>query len=48
MYLDESLRRFGVVYPACGSSNSAIALTLDELAAYTPGSIWVDVCKLPE
>ena len=37
-----------VVYPACGSSNSAIALTLDELAAYTPGSIWVDVCKLPE
>ena len=48
VYLDESLRRFGVVYPACGSSNSAIALTLDELAAYTPGSIWVDVCKLPE
>lgn len=48
VYLDESLRRFGVVYPACGSSNSAIALTLDELAAYTPGSTWVDVCKLPE
>ena len=48
VYLDESLRRFDVVYPACGSSNSAIALTLDELAAYTPGSIWVDVCKLPE
>ena len=48
VYLDDSLRRFDVVYPACGSSNSAIALTLDELAAYTPGSIWVDVCKLPE
>lgn len=32
VYLDESLRRFDVVYPACGSSNSAIALTLDELA----------------
>jgi len=48
VYLDESLKRFDVVYPACGSSNSAIALTLDELAAYTPGSIWVDVCKLPE
>lgn len=48
VYLDESLRRFGVVYPACGSSNSAIALTLDELAMYTPGSTWVDVCKLPE
>ena len=48
VYLDESLRRFDVVYPACGSSNSAIALTLDELAAYTPGSTWIDVCKLPE
>ena len=48
VYLDESLKRFDVVYPACGSSNSAIALTLDELAAYTPGSIWVDVCQLPE
>ena len=48
VYFDESLRRFDTVYPACGSSNSAIALTLDELAAYTPGSIWVDVCKLPE
>ena len=48
VYLDESLRRFDVVYPACGSSNSAIALTPDELAACTPGSTWVDVCKLPE
>lgn len=48
VYLDELLRRFEVVYPACGSSNSAIALTLDELAAYIPGSSWVDVCKLPE
>lgn len=48
VYLDESLRRFDVVYPACGSSNSAIALTPDELAACTPGSQWVDVCKLPE
>ena len=48
VYLDESLRRFDVVYPACGSSNSAIALTPDELAVYTPGSTWVDVCKLPE
>lgn len=48
VYLDESLRRFDVVYPACGSSNSAIALTPDELAAYTPGSTWINVCKLPE
>ena len=48
VYLDESLRRFDVVYPACGSSNSAIALAPDELVACTPGSTWVDVCKLPE
>ncbi len=48
VYLDESLRRFDVVYPACGSANSAIALAPDELAAIVPGSTWVDVCKLPE
>ena len=48
VYLDESLRRFEVVYPACGSANSAIAVTPDELAALVPGSTWVDVCKLPE
>lgn len=48
VYLDESLRRFDTVYPACGSANSAIALTPDELAAIVPGSTWVDVCKLPE
>ena len=35
--------RFDAVYPACGSSNSAIALAPDELAACTPGSTWVDV-----
>ena len=48
VYLDESLRRFEVIYPACGSSNSAIALTPDELAEILPKSTWVDVCKLPE
>lgn len=48
VYLDESLRRFDVVYPACGSANSAIALTPDELAVIVPGSRWVDVCKLSE
>ena len=48
VYLDESLRRFETVFPACGSSNSAIELTPDELEAITPGSTWVDVCKLPE
>lgn len=48
VYLDESLRRFATVFPACGSSNSAIELTPTELEQLTPGSTWVDVCKLPE
>ena len=42
--LDESLRRFETVYPACGSSNSAIELTMDELQQLSGGE-WVDVCK---
>ncbi|WP_332645303.1 YbaK/EbsC family protein [Lysinibacillus sp. 54212] len=45
IYLDESLKRFLTVFPACGSSNSAIELTLAELEAYTPFEKWVDVCK---
>ncbi|MGN0801605.1 MAG: YbaK/EbsC family protein [Candidatus Faecivicinus sp.] len=44
VYLDESLRRFATVYPACGSSNSAIELTPSELEALSAGE-WVDVCK---
>lgn len=48
IYLDESLKRFDVVYPACGSSNSAIALTLTELEEILPMAKWVDVCKLSE
>ena len=47
VYLDESLRRFETVFPACGSGNSAIELTCDELAAFTPGSEWISVTKLP-
>ncbi len=47
VYFDESLRRFDTVYPACGSSNSAIALDPDELAQIVPEGVWVDVCKLP-
>jgi prolyl-tRNA editing enzyme YbaK/EbsC (Cys-tRNA(Pro) deacylase) len=43
--LDRSLSRFGFVYPACGSSNSAIKLTLDELEKYSGSNRWVDVCK---
>ena len=42
--LDESLRRFETVYPACGSANSAIELTIPELEKYSGGT-WVDVCK---
>lgn len=45
IYLDESLRRFETVYPACGSSNSAICLTCAELAEYSRAVGWVDVCK---
>ena len=46
VYLDESLRRFETVFPACGSSNSAIELTLSELEQLSGGE-WIDVCKLP-
>jgi prolyl-tRNA editing enzyme YbaK/EbsC (Cys-tRNA(Pro) deacylase) len=44
VYLDESLKRFETVFPAAGSSNSAIELTLPELEQ-TSGGTWVDVCK---
>ena len=47
VYLDESLRRFDIVYPACGSSNSAVKLTPEELCAASGGE-WADLCKLPE
>ncbi len=45
VYLDESLRRFETVFPACGSANSAIELTLPELAQYARPLGWIDVCK---
>ncbi len=45
VYLDESLRRFECVYPACGSSNSAIKLSISELEEYSKFEKWVDVCK---
>lgn len=49
VYLDDSLKRFNTVFPACGSSNSAIELTNDELQKYSSNFVdWVDVCKLPE
>ena len=48
VYLDESLRRFETVFPACGSSNSAVELTIPELEKYSGFKEWIDVCKLPE
>ena len=48
VYLDESLKRFTTVFPACGSSNSAIELTIPELEKYSRPVEWVDVTKLPE
>ena len=46
IYLDVSLKRFTTVFPACGSSNSAIELSLEELEEYSGYQSWIDVCKL--
>ncbi len=45
VYLDESMKRFDTVFPAAGSSNSAIELTCDELYQYSGAKQWVNVCK---
>ncbi|MDO4260713.1 MAG: YbaK/EbsC family protein [Eubacteriales bacterium] len=45
VYLDQSLRRFESVYPACGSGNSAVELTIGELELASGFEAWVDVCK---
>lgn len=45
VYLDESLKRFETVFPACGSSNSAIELTIPDLEKYSGYSAWINVCK---
>lgn len=45
VYLDESLRRFETVFPACGSDNSAIELTIPELEELSRYKSWVNVCK---
>ena len=45
IYLDISLKRFQTVFPACGSSNSAIELTIEELEKYSSYAAWIDVCK---
>jgi prolyl-tRNA editing enzyme YbaK/EbsC (Cys-tRNA(Pro) deacylase) len=48
VYLDESLKRFDIVYPAAGTGNSAVKLSIDELYTCSEAVGWVDVCKLPE
>ena len=45
VYLDNSLKRFETVFPACGSSNSAIELSIEELEKYSGYTAWIDVCK---
>ena len=45
VWLDESLRRFDIVYPAAGTANSAVKLHLDELERASQAQGWVDVCK---
>lgn len=45
VYLDKSMEKYEFIYPACGSSNSAIKLTLDELFEFSKANKWVDVCK---
>ena len=48
VYLDLSLKNFETVFPACGSSNSAIELTIEELEKYSKFSEWIDVSKAIE
>lgn len=48
IFLDESILRFDEVYPAAGSSNSAVRLSPEELARCAAPCIWADLCKLPE
>lgn len=48
VWLDISLRRFQTVFPAAGSSNSALELSCDELERCSRAEGWIDVCKIPE
>ena len=49
VYLDISLKRFDTVFPACGSSNSAIEMTMEELEKYSSNfKLWIDVCSQPQ
>lgn len=46
VYLDTSLKRFKIIYPACGTSNSAVKLTIEELEKTSNYKKWIDVCKV--
>ena len=46
--LDVSMKRFDIIYPACGDAASAVRLTPEELESLCPGCEWIDVCVLPE
>lgn len=48
VYLDVSLKRFDVVYPAAGSGQSAVKLSPEELEQYASAKAWVDVCQSRE
>ena len=48
VFCDESMKQFETVFPACGSSNSAIELTCDEIFRISEAEKWIDVCKIPE
>lgn len=48
IYCDKSMKRFETMFPACGSSNSAIELTPDELFRYSNSLEWIDVCDIPD
>lgn len=48
IFCDDSMKRFETVFPACGSDNSAIELTLDEIFTISGAESWIDVTKLPE
>lgn len=45
VYLDDSLKRFKTVFPGCGSGNSTIELTIDELERFSNFNCWIEVCK---
>ncbi len=48
VYLDDSLKKYDTVFPACGSSNSAIEMNMEELEKYSKCIAWIDVCKVRE